>query len=112
MLAEGHDGYYRQCAVPVRTPFACTCVFVSVWRSVARGASSDGALIARRCLGIVPAPHPPQPLPSGAISTQMHRVVDYILSHAAPSGWIGPDDSALGGDMYWGRFDILLALEQ
>lgn len=85
-------------------PSAVTC-----WLKRAVGALVNASC---RCTGLVRAPHPPQPLPEGAIMTQMRRYVDYILAHAAPDGWIGPPDDALGGDKYWGRFDILLALEQ
>ena len=40
---------------------------------------------------------------------QVDRYLSYVLSHQAPSGWLGPDDVTTG-DKYWGRFDMLLAM--
>ncbi|KAA0165666.1 hypothetical protein FNF28_03416 [Cafeteria roenbergensis] len=48
-------------------------------------------------------------------STMMGVVDDYvdaILARQQPDGWLGPDDSSLGGDAYWARFPLMLALIQ
>ena len=41
----------------------------------------------------------------------VNKYVDYILSHQAEDGWLGPDD-AKDGNMYWSKFPMLLALRQ
>ena len=53
-----------------------------------------------RCLGIPP------------IMEQALTYVNYILHAQEPSGWLGPSDAGADGNIYWGRFDVLLALTQ
>lgn len=41
----------------------------------------------------------------------VYKYVDYILSNQTEEGWMGPDDIE-GGEMYWSKFPLLLALRQ
>eukprot|EP00873_Tetraselmis_striata_P001277 jgi/Tetstr1/421541/TSEL_012488.t1 len=43
-----------------------------------------------------------------SLSAQADRYLDYILSHRGADGWLGPPER--GGDTYWARFPLLLAL--
>lgn len=45
------------------------------------------------------------------IPFQVHKYVDYILSHQASDGWLGPDDIP-DGNCYWSKYPMLLALRQ
>jgi len=61
-----------------------------------------------RCLGIVR----PTPAIVPTIMEQALTYVNYILHAQEPSGWLGPSDAGADGNIYWGRFDVLLALTQ
>ena len=42
---------------------------------------------------------------------QVHKYLDYILSHQSADGWLGPEDDK-DGNMYWSKFPMLFALLQ
>ncbi|XP_065833436.1 uncharacterized protein [Oscarella lobularis] len=42
---------------------------------------------------------------------QVHKYLDYILSHQSADGWLGPEDEK-DGNMYWSKFPMLFALLQ
>jgi hypothetical protein len=46
------------------------------------------------------------------LAAQRQQFLGYIMAHQQPSGWIGPDDMPTNGDQYWGRFNVILSLEQ
>eukprot|EP00730_Choanoeca_flexa_P005004 TRINITY_DN11863_c0_g1_i7.p1 TRINITY_DN11863_c0_g1~~TRINITY_DN11863_c0_g1_i7.p1 ORF type:complete len:804 (+),score=132.67 TRINITY_DN11863_c0_g1_i7:207-2414(+) len=75
---------------------------VTCWLKYGIGATSNASC---RCFAKMPAP---SAQPEGLLH-QVDRYMGYVLSHQAPSGWLGPDDTT-NGDQYWGRFDMLLAL--
>jgi len=38
--------------------------------------------------------------------------LEYVVSHAnSSSGWLGPQDDSLGGNAYWARFPLMLAMQ-
>lgn len=39
----------------------------------------------------------------------MNRYISYIIEHQTSEGWLGPDHPALGGNQYWGRWNVLNA---
>lgn len=55
------------------------------------------------------APAPPAPYAN--LTTQLDTYLSYIADHAAPSGWLGPDDTA-SGDQFWARMPLLTAMTQ
>eukprot|EP00041_Stephanoeca_diplocostata_P014288 m.258596 g.258596 ORF g.258596 m.258596 type:complete len:767 (-) comp19647_c0_seq1:385-2685(-) len=78
---------------------------VTCWLKNANGATSSAAC---RCYGVLPA-HPDTPV---NIMDQSNKYVDYILKAQEPSGWLGPADNVKDGNVYWGRSNVILSLEQ
>ena len=76
------------------------------------GGSADGGLHERAPYwlnGLVPLSY----LTSDAhLAAQRDTYLQYIMDHAAPSGWLGPDDMPKDGNQYWSRMNVVLALEQ
>lgn len=72
------------------------------WLKNANGATVQNPC---RCYAVMP----PQPAPPVNLTAQIHRYIDYLLSHAQSDGWLGPDDKG-DGAAYWGRSNIILAL--
>ena len=56
--------------------------------------------------GSVPLAHA---LGDSRLQGEVQRYVDYALTHADPSGWLGP--AASGDRQYWGRYPFLNALQ-
>jgi hypothetical protein len=48
---------------------------------------------------------------AASLSATTRAYLRYIADHAAPSGWLGPDDTK-SGDEYWARMNVVAALLQ
>ena len=45
------------------------------------------------------------------LSFQVHKYIDYILTHQTATGWLGPDDIPTS-QAYWSKYPVLMALRQ
>jgi hypothetical protein len=82
-----------------------------IQHSVWIGGTGDGGLHERTPYwlnGIVPLAYQ---LNDTTLLGQVNQYINYILSHQASNGWLGPDDDT-DGNQYWSKFPILLSLIQ
>lgn len=76
------------------------------------GGSADGGLHERLPYdmnGFIPMAYM---LNDQDLIAQADRIVQTILAGQTADGWMGPDDSSLGGNMFWSRFPLMLAFVQ
>ena len=71
-----------------------------------KGAVGETSSAKCRCFGKLSSP----PVPPVDVLAQAHRYVDAIIGYVQPDGWIGPPQ--VSGTDYWGRSNVVLALEQ
>ena len=71
-----------------------------------KGAEGETSSAKCRCYGKLGS----HPVPPVDILAQAHKYVDAILAYVQPDGWIGPKQAS--GTDYWGRSNVVLALQQ
>lgn len=75
------------------------------------GGTADGGLHERAPYwlnGFLPLAHQ---LENQTLIEMAYQYVDYILSHQAEDGWLGPDDDKDGNE-YWSKYFMMMILRQ
>ena len=75
------------------------------------GGTADGGLHERAPYwlnGFLPLAYQ---LENQTLINMAYKYVDYILSHQADDGWLGPDDDK-DGNQYWSKYFMMMILRQ